>query len=589
MTATIIAIIIAAVAMTAVVVLFLQWQKVKKDNKKIEEESEKQQIETNQRMYELAILKELGERVGYSLNVEKIIDIITGSLRQFMDYSAVSYMLLEPEKIIFKVDLEKSVSRNFIDEVQNRMLKSLSALLDKEFKKDQIEETLSGAILVDDLETPVKSFFNIPLVIGDKVVGVLTVAHTKEGLYKEEEMTILYKITQQASNAVTQLQDVVQTEQGKLNSMVSSMTEGVVMTDKDYRVMVVNPAAKMAVGLSEEKEEVTIFDFIDNLEGRFDIRGKLEESVKLKKLLITDEVLIGDKFYQIIVSPVRSSYGIAKDQILGGVVLFHDITKEKELEKMREDFTSMMVHELRSPLDGIKSMSEMMAKEGFLEKIETYNNFVGMINSSSNDMLDLVNDLLDLAKIEAGKFSINKQNSDVKELITDRVNFFTPAAQDRGVALKSQFGKDIPNEISFDPKRIKRVLNNLISNSIKFNSEGGEVIVQAFIHKKGNDITKELEVNNIKWVNINLDKQISSSPDSLVISVTDNGIGISNEDMPKLFNKFVQFQEASTREEKGTGLGLVISKGIVDAHNGIIGVESEQGVGSTFYFLLPIS
>ncbi len=123
-------------------------------------------------MYELAILKELGDRVGYSLNIQNIIDIITGSLHQFIDYSAVSYMLLEPEEIIFKVHLEKSISRDFIDEVKDRMLKSLSALLDKKLSAKQVQEVLSGAILTENIETPVKSFFNIPLVIGDKVVGV---------------------------------------------------------------------------------------------------------------------------------------------------------------------------------------------------------------------------------------------------------------------------------------------------------------------------------------------------------------------------------------------------------------------------------
>ena len=111
---------------------------------------------------------------------------------------------------------------------------------------------------------------------------MLTIADIKAGLYKEEEMTILYKITQQASQAVTKLQEVVAIEQGKFNAMVSSMAEGVVMTDPDYRILVVNPAAKKAVGL-ENKKELTIFDFIDKLSGKFDVRGKIEESVKLDK------------------------------------------------------------------------------------------------------------------------------------------------------------------------------------------------------------------------------------------------------------------------------------------------------------------
>src|SRR3989338_11291310 len=205
---------------------------------------QKRERDISRRMYELAILKELGDRIGYSLDVQQIIDIITSSLHQFIDYCAVSYMLLEPEAIIFKIHLERSVHRRFVIDIRDRMIGSLSALLDREFDKKSIKEILSGAIIIEELDEPVQSFFNIPLVIDEKVVGVLTVADTKAGLYKEEEMTILYKIIQQASKAVTSLQGVVKTEQAKVNAMVESMADGVVMTDIDYRVVVANPAVK---------------------------------------------------------------------------------------------------------------------------------------------------------------------------------------------------------------------------------------------------------------------------------------------------------------------------------------------------------
>src|SRR3989338_10004108 len=168
----------------------------------------KREQDVSRRMYELAILKELGDRIGYSLDVQQIIDIIINSLHQFIDYSAVSYMLLEPERVIFKMHLESSVHRRFVNDIRDRMLGSLGALLDREFDKKDVKEILSGAIIIEELDEPVRSFFNIPLVIDEKVVGVLTVADTKSGLYKEEEMTILYKIIQQASKTVTSLQTV---------------------------------------------------------------------------------------------------------------------------------------------------------------------------------------------------------------------------------------------------------------------------------------------------------------------------------------------------------------------------------------------
>ena len=384
-------------------------------SKKLSRDIVASETELKSRMYELSILKELGDKTGYSLNVQKIVDVITGSLNQFIDYSTVSYMLIDPAKIVFKADLQSSVSRQFVDDIKNRMRDSLSALLDKKLDTIPVEEALTGAMLKESNE-PVRSFFNIPLVIGGNVVGVLTVAHIKPGLYHEEEMTILYKIVNQASQAVTQLEEVVKTEEGKLNAMVESMGDGIVMTDKDYRVAVVNPAAKFIIGLPN-KNDVTIFDFIDHLEGKFDIRGKLEESITLGKIFSADEVAIGGGFFQILVAPVKGSHGTIKGETVAGVVIFHDVTKERQVEKMRDQFTSMIVHELRSPLGNMKKIGEIMKEESIRQDKKAYDEYVQMFSQSSSDMLDIVNDLLDVAKLEAGKFEVSKRKANIKEII----------------------------------------------------------------------------------------------------------------------------------------------------------------------------
>ena len=552
---------------------------------KLKKDVEKNEKKTNRSMYELAILKELGDRTGYSLNIQNIIDIITGSLRQFIDYSVTSYMFIEPEKIIFKAHLEKSVSREFIDDVKSRMTRSLSAIMNKDFTKTHIEEILSGAILTEYIKEPVRSFFNIPLVIGGRVMGILTIADTGAGLYKEEEMTILYKITKQASNAITSLQEVVETEQRKLNAMVASISEGVVMTDKDYKILVVNPAAKIAVGL-QSKEDVSIFDFIEKLGGKFDIKGKLEESVKLDKFLSMDDVLIGDRFFQIFVSPVKSNFGISKNEILGAVVVFHDITPKKQIERIRDDFTSMMVHELRSPLDNIKKISELLLQKKASRSNAEYLNFV--FNDSSR-MLELVNDLLDVAKLEAGKFEINKQPSSILEIIKERADFFKTNAKSSKVALETYLDPAIPAKIDFDSLRIMQVLNNLLSNAIKFTPQKGTVTIQALAHKKGQSIEDEAKANNITWFLDKSAQNIANAPSAIIVAVTDTGAGLSPENITQLFTKFKQFSVAmSSTDKKGTGLGLVVVKGIIDAHGGAVGVASKEGSGSTFYFTLPL-
>src|SRR3989344_2250239 len=271
--------------------------------------------EAKHRLYELAILKEVADRTGYSLNIQKILDVITGSLNQFLEYSAVSYMLLSPSKIVFKADLEHSVSPQFIKDIRDRMLSALSAISGRDFAGMEVDETITGAVMLEDTDEPVRSYFNIPLVIGAELVGVLTVSDTKAGLYKEAEMEILYKIVNQASQAVTKLEEGVKTEQGKIAAMLESMLEGVVMTDREYHILAANPAAKFVIGYKGEGTP-TIFDFIDAFKDLLDIRSKLEEAIKLDKIITVKEVFFSNKYYQIVVSPVKSNVGFTKGEIL---------------------------------------------------------------------------------------------------------------------------------------------------------------------------------------------------------------------------------------------------------------------------------
>lgn len=399
-------------------------------------------------------------------------------------------------------------------------------------------------------------------------------------------MTILYKIVRQASQAVTRLEEVVRIEEKKLNAMVESITEGVVMTDDKYRVMVANPAAKKALRI-EKKNETTIFDFIDNLEGKFDIRGKLEESVKLDKILLSQDILINDHFYQITVAPVKSSLGMNRKEILGGVVIFHDITREKEVEKMRDDFTSMIVHELRTPLDATKKIIELISTDK-IDKIKK-DNYLKMIYKDSSAMLDLVNNLLDAAKIESDKFKINPEPADIKNIIKERVNFFETSAAKSNIKIYVNFDKSLPLNLNFDVKRISQVLNNLISNSLKYSKPNGLINIQAILHKQGQSIVDEAKLAGII---LNLKEEadsLSAAPDCVAVAVIDSGIGIAGKNKKELFSKFKQIKQADSKEVVGTGLGLVIARGIVEAHQGVIGVESKEGLGSTFYFTIPVN
>ncbi len=566
--------ILFVLAIYTVIVFVFIWF----ENNRMRRNLSSKESEMQRRMYEVSILKELGERIGYSLNVQKIVDVITGSLRKLLDYSTVSYLLLSDEgRVIFHCVLEESVNKNFVTDVRSRMIVGLGALTGQEIKIDDLDESISGTITDETSRAMVKSFFNIPVVINNQAVGILNIASTRGGLYKEDEMTVLYTIMNQASTAVSKLETILNQEKGKLNSMVSSMADGVVMVDTRNRLLVINPAAAEMLGI--DKKQPSIFDVLDTLSSKMDLRTKIEESIKSDKLIVEEQLRIDTKVLRVLISPVKDE----ANEAMGAVVLFHDITKEKAIEKMREDFTSMMVHELRSPLTGIRSIANLLKEDKIKNEQKKYQEFIELIVSNSASMLDLVNDLLDVAKLESGKFQILRKDAKVEDIVKVRIQSFASLAAETHVALESLVEPGIPM-VSMDENKIGQVLNNFLSNAIKFTQQG-KIVVSAFILKKGESLVNKVASLGMTWPGI---KETLFEADELVLAVTDTGMGIPSDQLAKLFNKFTQLEQSAASEKKGTGLGLVITKGIAEAHSGHVAVFSEANQGSTFLCAIPL-
>lgn len=508
--------------------------------------------ELRHRLYEVSILKELGERIGYSLDLEKITDIITHSLGTLFGYSTVSSLIIKDGKNIFKCHLAQPVSGKFVAAVRGKMTASIEALLNKPLSTQNWEEDLSGVLPDEKSPSLPASFFNIPLVVNDKVKGLINISSLTPGLYKEIEMTILYKITAQASEAVSKLEKFLETEKSKLNAMISSMADGVVMTDENTQILAVNPMAKFL--LSMEQEEVNIFDLVGALTGKFDFHEKLRESQEKNKTIAITEISLKDKFLQVLISPVKD----ADKRFLGNVTLFHDITEEKRAAKMRQDFTAMMVHELRTPLTVIKSGAETVLEHLSQLPQEKLILLINTMKGSAQEMIGLVNDLLDAAKIEAGKFSVNPQPQSLIPLLKEIEEGFIPLAKKKNLDFDFSYDENLP-EVKIDKERIRQVLNNLLSNAIKFTDKG---LVRLRVQKQNGEI---------------------------IISVADTGCGIPPEEKDKLFSPFSQILMPREGREPGTGLGLLITKGIVETHGGKIWFNSEVGRGSDFSFSLPFA
>lgn len=516
-----------------------------------------QSLVLQQQVYQAQVLKEINERIGYSLDTTKIIDIITSSLGNLLDYDTVAYMLLdEAGDVVFKCHVERTVNHQFIEQVKDKMLLSFAAILDGEIKLQKVDESITGNILDDNLKVSVKSFFNLPVVISGRLVGMINVASSEKGRYGESQASILYSITNQAATAVSKLQVLLENEKGKLSAIIYSLADAVIMVGIDNRLLVYNPAAAALFGRAAAKP-LTMFDVVDALAGKLDIRTKIEQALSEDKPLLVEDVYLKDKALELSVSPVKSG----ENEKLGVSVVFHDITTEKTLEKTRQEFTAMMVHELRAPLTAVRWSSESLIKNlaanAGVDQAKVKDTVV-TIETASNNMLELVNDLLDVAKIEAGKFELNLQAYDLVEVVKEQVKAYQPQAEAKHLSLTCT----APDKymVKFDKVRISQVLGNLLSNAIKYTDSG--------------------QIN----VNINIDAAAKQA----VVGVKDSGIGVAHEDLGQLFSKFKQLQSGD-RSRKGTGLGLVVSRGIVEAHKGKVWAESAgENLGTTFYFSLPL-
>lgn len=514
--------------------------------------------EVQQRMYQVQVLQEINERIGYTLDTSKIIEIVTGSIGYLLQYETVSFMVYsDPKTVVFKCHVHNSVNHAFIEQVKAKMNAATSMICNQEVALGKVDERMSGAILDDNLDVQVNSYLNIPVIIDGQLLGLINISSSQPNLFNKQQAGVVYTITNQAAFAVSKLQEVLENEKGKLSGIIAAMTDGVFMVDLDYALVISNPAVIDLLRLPTGKE-VTTFDIVDSLAGKVDLRTKIDEALAKNVAINVDEVYLHDRVINITLTPVRDKGGVHR----GVAVILHDVTSEKSLEKLRQEFTAMMVHELRAPLTAVRWSSEGLLKSLSDAKVhlETakIKDSMTTIDLAASNMLELVNDLLDVAKIEAGKFDLNVQEYDLVDNVKEQIKAFQSQATAKHIEI-NYTGPD-KQMVKFDRVRIAQVLGNLMSNAIKY-TDSGKVDVNMAVDAE--------------------DKQVK-------ISVVDTGMGVSREDLSSLFSKFKQLKSFSQRP-KGTGLGLVVCKGIIEAHGGQVGVESAgENMGSTFYFSLPL-
>lgn len=342
----------------------------------------------------------------------------------------------------------------------------------------------------------------------------------------------------------------VLSDKKQTDAVIRSVAEGLLVVDAQGKVVMMNPAAERLLGVARKDK----------------IGKPVDESLKEEQLLslVKDSKSKEGKEVELFSQnnetskTIRASSAIIENengQTVGMVSILSDITKQKEIDRLKASFVANVTHELRTPLVSIDKAITLLLSDAGRELSDNQQQFLAIASRNCKRLSLLINDLLDLSKLEAGKMSIQLTACSMDKVISEAIEGLNAWANAKFVAIVKKFQENLP-EVKIDPDKIIQVLNNLIGNAIKFTPNNGTITVEAKLHS---------------------DREI-------VVSVQDTGVGIAKDELLKVFDKFYQTGERVATDVSGTGIGLSIAKEIVQLHGGKIWAESQDAQGAKFSF-----
>lgn len=357
------------------------------------------------------------------------------------------------------------------------------------------------------------------------------------------------------NHMASQLNDLIvalSREKEQITGVLKSMVDGVITVDRHGEIIVTNPPAdgilkawRYEQGIDDPPERLTHKELPPVMQTIF------EQVVRNEQEVISD-VMVQGHIYAVVMAPLYDN-----EQVRGAVAVLRDMTEERRLDKLRKDFLANVSHELRTPLVMLQGYSEAIV-DGIAQSEEEKKELAQIIYDESLRMSRLVNELLDLARMEAGHIQLNIELANLLQLEDKVIRKFNGVAREQGIGLQLDWQAS-EGSYYFDVDRMEQVLTNLIDNAIRHTPAGGSITLRTFMQGDG-----------------------------CTIEISDTGVGISPEDLAFVFERFYKADKARTRGRAGTGLGLSIVRNIVEGHHGKIAVRSKLGEGTTFSIHLPI-
>ncbi len=359
-------------------------------------------------------------------------------------------------------------------------------------------------------------------------------------------------------------------EKSRLEAVLTSITEAILVTDQSGRILMGNQTFEKLFGVSDAIEGRMPIELVRHR----DVQNAIDQTLKTGQAVFLDLTRSDDRerHFDVQIAPI-----LQDDHIAGSVTIFYDITELRRLERIRKDFVANVSHELRTPLTTIKGCAATLA-DGALDDQEASQRFVKMINTHADRLHNLVEDILDLSRIESGALPLEIGVYPIQEMINSVVGQIRPLAKEKTLTIEINIKENV--QVQCDHKLIEQALFNLLDNAVKYTPEEGKIWIQTRDFK---------HVENDREYRLNRPGEMESQTRTrrIALEVKDTGIGVPLSDMDRIFERFYRVDKGRSRAMGGTGLGLSIVRHIMDAHGERVYVESEQGKGSTFGLTLP--
>lgn len=373
-------------------------------------------------------------------------------------------------------------------------------------------------------------------------------------VYSKDELGILSMAINDLSTKVEEAQETTESERRRLNSVLTHMTDGVIATDRRGIIVIINDKAMEMLNISQEMALGVSILKVLKIDQEYTLRKLLENEDEMQFDFSTDEVPV----------TLRGEFTLIQREtgfISGIVCVLHDVTKQEKIENERKEFVSNVSHELRTPLTSMRSYLEALL-DGAWKDPEIAPQFLRVTQEETDRMIRMIKDLLDLSRMDSGRAVLDLEYLNVNELFDHVIKRFemmiqSSDKQSKAFSIKREF-TERQLWVEVDADKMIQVLDNIMNNAIKYSPDGGTI-------KCG----------------------LVETNDSVVLSISDEGMGIPKRDLTNVFDRFFRVDKARARSMGGTGLGLAISKEVVQQHKGKIWVESTEGKGTTFYISLP--